>query len=54
MICHKLACDLGRGSIFCAVARGRFAEGIDIGGTYGRICVMMGVPFVCRSAAIRC
>ncbi|KAH0570449.1 DNA repair helicase RAD3 [Spironucleus salmonicida] len=49
--CHMVACDMGRGSIFCAVARGSFAEGIDIGSQYGRLVVIIGVPYMFRQSA---
>ncbi|KEG11322.1 putative TFIIH basal transcription factor complex helicase subunit [Trypanosoma grayi] len=43
---YKRACDIGRGAIFMAIARGKIAEGIDFDRHYGRAVVMFGVPFL--------
>ncbi|PWV13656.1 putative TFIIH basal transcription factor complex helicase subunit [Trypanosoma cruzi] len=43
---YRRACDIGRGAIFMAIARGKIAEGIDFDRHYGRAVVMFGVPFL--------
>ncbi|KAG8348184.1 TFIIH basal transcription factor, private [Trypanosoma vivax] len=43
---YKRACDIGRGAVFMAIARGKIAEGIDFDRHYGRAVVMFGVPFL--------
>ncbi|ESL05332.1 DNA repair helicase, TFIIH complex, XPD subunit [Trypanosoma rangeli SC58] len=43
---YRRACDIGRGAIFMAIARGKIAEGIDFDRHYGRAVVMLGVPFL--------
>jgi len=42
---YRNACDVGRGAVFFAVARGKVAEGVDFDGHYGRAVIMFGVPF---------
>lgn len=41
----RRACDSGRGAVFFSIARGKVAEGIDFDRHYGRIVVLIGVPF---------
>ncbi|ORC88878.1 DNA repair helicase, TFIIH complex, XPD subunit [Trypanosoma theileri] len=43
---YRRACDIGRGAVFMAIARGKIAEGIDFDRHYGRAVVMFGVPFL--------
>nr|CCC92351.1 putative DNA excision repair protein, Transcription factor II H complex, XPD subunit [Trypanosoma congolense IL3000] len=43
---YRRACDIGRGAVFMAIARGKIAEGIDFDSHYGRAVVMFGVPFL--------
>ncbi|TYH57354.1 hypothetical protein ES332_D08G083600v1 [Gossypium tomentosum] len=42
---YRRACDCGRGAVFFSVARGKVAEGIDFDRHYGRLVIMIGVPF---------
>ncbi|TYI13782.1 hypothetical protein ES332_A08G081400v1 [Gossypium tomentosum] len=42
---YRRACDSGRGAVFFSVARGKVAEGIDFDRHYGRLVIMIGVPF---------
>ncbi|KAG4186846.1 hypothetical protein ERO13_A08G068200v2 [Gossypium hirsutum] len=42
---YRTACDSGRGAVFFSVARGKVAEGIDFDRHYGRLVIMIGVPF---------
>lgn len=44
LIKYRKACDVGRGGIFMAIARGKIAEGIDFEGHYGRCVIMIGFP----------
>lgn len=41
----KRACDCGRGALYFSVARGKVAEGIDFDRHYGRMVVLIGVPY---------
>eukprot|EP01138_Halocafeteria_seosinensis_P011899 gb/GECG01012161.1/.p1 GENE.gb/GECG01012161.1/~~gb/GECG01012161.1/.p1 ORF type:complete len:845 (+),score=112.20 gb/GECG01012161.1/:1-2535(+) len=41
----KRACDIGRGAVFFSVARGKVAEGIDFEKHYGRLVILIGIPF---------
>jgi DNA excision repair protein ERCC-2 len=41
----RRACDSGRGAMFFSIARGKVAEGIDFDRHYGRLVVLIGVPF---------
>ncbi|TYG56707.1 hypothetical protein ES288_D08G084700v1 [Gossypium darwinii] len=42
---YRRACDCGRGAVFFSVARGKVAKGIDFDRHYGRLVIMIGVPF---------
>lgn len=42
---YKRACDIGRGAVFFSVARGKVAEGIDFEKHYGRLVILIGIPF---------
>jgi len=41
----RRACDSGRGAVFFSIARGKVAEGIDFDRHYGRLVLLIGVPF---------
>eukprot|EP00727_Mastigamoeba_balamuthi_P004114 m51a1_g1370 putative tfiih basal transcription factor complex helicase xpd subunit-like (1065) ;mRNA; f:415787-420582 len=42
---YKRCCEIGRGAVMLAVARGRLSEGIDFSRHYGRCAVVFGVPY---------
>lgn len=46
------ACDIGRGAILLAVARGKVSEGVDFDHHYGRCVLMFGLPFVYTQSRI--
>lgn len=44
--CYRRCCDNGRGAVMFCIARGKISEGIDFKFHYGRICVMIGIPYI--------
>ncbi|XP_065563934.1 general transcription and DNA repair factor IIH helicase subunit XPD-like [Artemia franciscana] len=46
------ACDIGRGGLLLAVARGKISEGIDFDHHLGRAVLMFGIPYVYTQSRI--